>query len=75
MLILGRTLQEKIVIDGGITITVTRIEGKRVWLGIDAPTETRILREEVAERERVEKDVRRFNGKDKDNATKPIDLP
>ncbi len=47
MLILSRHVNESIVIDGGITITVVEIRGSNVRLGIDAPDDTTILRSEI----------------------------
>ncbi|MGL6095375.1 MAG: carbon storage regulator [Fimbriiglobus sp.] len=47
MLVLTRKLGEKIVIDGGITITVVDIRPHTVQIGIEAPKETGILREEL----------------------------
>jgi len=47
-LVLSRKVNEKIVIDGGIVLTVVKIEGGQVRLGIDAPSDVKILREEIA---------------------------
>jgi carbon storage regulator len=50
MLVLCRKLNEKIIIDHGITLTVLEVDGNRVKIGIDAPEDVRILRGELAER-------------------------
>ena len=47
MLVLTRKLGESIAIDDNIKITVVQIKGKQVRLGIKAPKETKIHREEV----------------------------
>jgi carbon storage regulator len=48
MLVLARKLGEKLVIPGcGLTITVLRIQGKKVRLGITASPAVEIHREEV----------------------------
>jgi carbon storage regulator len=47
MLVLTRKIGESIVIDGGITVTVNRIAGNRVTLGIEAPASRRVLRGEL----------------------------
>ena len=47
MLVLTRKLVESIAIDDHIKIVVVQIKGKQVRLGIKAPKETKIHREEV----------------------------
>lgn len=47
MLVLSRKRDEKIVIGGGITITVVEIRGDKVRLGIEAPKEVGVHRAEV----------------------------
>ena len=47
MLVLTRKIGETIAIDDHIKITVVQIKGKQVRLGIDAPKETKIHREEI----------------------------
>ena len=47
MLVLTRKLGESIAIDDHIKILVVQIKGKQVRLGIQAPKETKIHREEV----------------------------
>jgi carbon storage regulator CsrA len=50
MLVLSRKEGEKLVIDGGITVQVIRIEGKKIKLGFQAPSEVKILRGELVNR-------------------------
>ena len=47
MLVLTRKLGERIVIDGRITVTVVRVQGHHIQLGIEAPKEIPIKREEL----------------------------
>ena len=47
MLVLSRKTNECIVIDGRITISVLRVEGEVVKLGVTAPREIHVLRKEV----------------------------
>jgi carbon storage regulator len=47
MLVLTRKPGESITIDDNIKIRIEKIRGKQVRLGIEAPKETRIYREEV----------------------------
>ena len=47
MLVLSRKLNEKIVIDGGITVTVVKIDRNQVRLGIQAPGDVAVYREEL----------------------------
>jgi len=49
MLVLSRKLNEKIVIDDQIEITVVGIENGKVQLGIDAPKNIEIMRKELLE--------------------------
>jgi len=57
MLILTRKEDEKILINEDIKISVVEIKGNKVKLGIEAPDEVEILREEVyksVEQENIE---------------------
>jgi carbon storage regulator len=47
MLVLTRKVGETIAIDDHIKITVVQVKGKQVRIGIDAPKETKIHREEI----------------------------
>jgi len=49
MLILSRKLNESIVIDGRITVKVMRIDGDVIKLGIAAPADVPVHRQEVYE--------------------------
>jgi carbon storage regulator len=52
MLILTRKVDQGIVIQGNIVVTVLRVERDRVKLGISAPQEITVLREELLLRDR-----------------------
>lgn len=49
MLVLSRRIGEKIEIGEGITVTVLRISGKSIRLGIEAPKSVAIRRAEIPE--------------------------
>jgi carbon storage regulator len=51
MLILTRKVDQAIVIQGNILVTVLRVERDRVKLGISAPEEITVLREELLQRD------------------------
>lgn len=53
MLVLSRKEGERLVIGENIVITVNRISGNRITLGIDAPRDVRIVRGELEPREDV----------------------
>ena len=54
MLVLSRNKDERIVIGGDIVITVVEIRGDKVRLGIEAPKEVPILRQELIDDDRTE---------------------
>ena len=47
MLVLTRKLQEQICIGDNVTISVLKIKGNTVRIGIDAPRDVRVLRGEI----------------------------
>ena len=49
MLVLSRMRDESIVIGDGITVTIVDIRGDKVRLGIEAPKEVPVHRQEVYE--------------------------
>ncbi len=51
MLVISRKPRQRIYIGDSIVITVVRAAGDRVRLGIEAPSDVRILREELIEAE------------------------
>ena len=55
MLILTRRIGESIIIDDQITITALQIKGNQMRLGIDAPKDIAVHREEVYQRIQEEK--------------------
>jgi carbon storage regulator len=47
MLVLSRRTDEALVIDGNIKIMVVEIRGNKIRLGIEAPREVQVWREEL----------------------------
>lgn len=47
MLVLTRKTNESIVIGGNVRITIVRIMGNRVRIGVEAPEGTKVLRHEL----------------------------
>jgi carbon storage regulator len=54
MLVLNRKVNEQIRIGDDIVITVARLRGDSVYVGVDAPKDVPVLRAELVEREREE---------------------
>jgi carbon storage regulator len=60
MLVLSRKLNEKIVIDGNIVVTIVKIDRNQVRIGIEAPGQIPVYREEIlpiAHRNRTEEAI------------------
>jgi carbon storage regulator len=47
MLVLSRKIGEAVIIGDRIVVTVSRVSGNRVVLGIEAPSDVRVLRSEL----------------------------
>lgn len=52
MLVLSRKVGQRIVIGNNITITVVRLGGNRVHLGVEAPEELPVYRTEIYDKQR-----------------------
>jgi carbon storage regulator len=50
MLVLSRKPGDTVVIDGSIKVTVIELRGNMVRLGVEAPRDVRVRREELAAR-------------------------
>lgn len=50
MLILTRRISEKLIIGDNVTITILGVKGNHVRIGIDAPRDVKVNREEVFQR-------------------------
>jgi carbon storage regulator len=54
MLILSRRVGERVVIGEEISITILRVRGNQVRLGVDAPKNIAVQREEISDRTKPE---------------------
>jgi len=54
MLVLSRKLGEKIVIGDNIVVTVVKIDRNQIRIGIEAPTDILVYREEIAPQRAVQ---------------------
>lgn len=52
MLILTRRIGESLIIDDDTVVTVLGVKGNQVRIGIDAPDDVNIVREELLSREK-----------------------
>jgi carbon storage regulator CsrA len=59
MLVLSRKIQEQIRIGDDVTITILRVKGNTVRIGIEAPRTKRVIRAELPALEPGEKDASR----------------
>jgi carbon storage regulator len=50
MLVLSRRVGDEIIIDGRIRVRITAVKGDRVRLGIEAPPDVSVDREEIHRR-------------------------
>ncbi len=60
MLVLSRRPGEKILIGDGVVLSVVRVVGNRVQLGIEAPQDVRIRRGEISSEFDIESDTDQF---------------
>ena len=56
MLILTRKVGEKLVIGENVTVTVLGVKGNQIRIGIEAPPEVQVHREEIYQRIMAEKE-------------------
>ena len=56
MLVLTRRINESIIIDDGIKVYLLDIKGRRARIGIDAPRDITVHREEIYERIQLQKE-------------------
>ena len=54
MLLLNRNIGETIIIDGDVRITVMEVSGNQIRIGIDAPKNIKVYRNEIFERMQAE---------------------
>jgi carbon storage regulator len=54
MLILTRREGESVRIGADVTVTVLRVKGSQVRIGVDAPKDVAVQREEISERRHAE---------------------
>jgi len=81
MLVLTRKQQQQIQIGEGVTITILKIKGNTVRIGIDAPSDVRIVRgelelnvEETPEENEVPARLDEMEGKSENQETEPYQV-
>lgn len=68
MLILTRRVGETLMIGDDVTVTVLEIKGNQIRIGVNAPKETSVHREEIYER--IEKETQDISRKTSENIAK-----
>lgn len=64
MLILTRRVGEKVMIGEDVSVTVLRVKGNQVRLGVDAPKSVSVQREEIFNRMKSEGEERGADGEE-----------
>lgn len=59
MLVMTRRSGEKIMIGSNITLTILGVQGNQVRIGVNAPREVAVHREEIYQRIRQEREAER----------------
>ena len=73
MLVLSRKVGQRVLIGDNISVTVVRLSGGGVRLGIDAPPEMAVIRQELKEKlESVAGDEQHANADSESVCPKPI---
>jgi carbon storage regulator len=61
MLVLKRRVGERLVINGNIVVSILKIDGSKVQVGIEAPDEVKVVRAELLDVVKASRE--RFEGK------------
>ncbi len=62
MLVLSRRTDEKLIIGENVTVTILSIKGNQVRIGIEAPADVKVHREEIYQR--IVQEEKALNGGD-----------
>jgi carbon storage regulator len=69
VLILTRRVGEKVMIGDDVSVTVLRVKGNQVRLGVEAPKSVSVQREEIFHRMKSEAEGRDASGEESEEST------
>lgn len=74
MLVLSRKVGERILIGDSIEVTVVRVAGGAIRLGVSAPPEIKVIRAELEKKDKANGDIRAAQNELGDASLSPLEV-